>query len=116
MSELEVDRFVIALKSDAALRAEAEKGLAGMSPEAALAGCAAFAVSKGYNITADEMRTFVQARAGTRGNSLSDAELNTVAGGNDSSDPLPFKWPWPGSPIQIVTVVDELDGSPQNER
>jgi nitrogen fixation uncharacterized protein len=80
MSLSEIERFAAALKSDAALRAEAERvqtdGL-GATP---LAGAVAFAASKGYSITIDEAKAHTRARAKAVKKDLNDAELDGTLG------------------------------------
>jgi hypothetical protein len=84
MSIAEIERFAADLKSNEALRAEAakaeaEKAEAGMSPETLLANAIAFAATKGYHFTADDMKECIEARAGKK---LTDAELGGVVGGS----------------------------------
>lgn len=75
MSQSEVDRFVADLKDDAALREELTGSAAGV------ASVVAFAQGKGYDISADEARDYIQAQSQRN---LSDAELDAVAGGKSS--------------------------------
>lgn len=72
MSQSEVDRFVADLKEDAALRGELTGAAAGV------ASVVTFAQAKGYDITADEARDYIQ---GQTERELSDADLEAVAGG-----------------------------------
>jgi hypothetical protein len=81
MSLSEIERFAADLKSNAALRAEAEKAQADMSDATPLHRAAAFAASKGYGFTADELKEQVKATAKAAGKQLTDAELDGVAGG-----------------------------------
>jgi hypothetical protein len=81
MSLSECDRFTADLQSNAALRADAEKTLADTSQEPLLARMVALAVSKGYGVTLAEAREHVKARAAAGGRVLSDADLDSVAGG-----------------------------------
>jgi hypothetical protein len=81
MSQSEIERFAADLKSNAALRAEAEKAQADTSAATALHREAAFAASKGYVFTADELKEHVKANATAAGKQLTDAELDGVAGG-----------------------------------
>ena len=74
MSIAEIERFAADLKSNEALRAEAEKALAETS-------IVAFAGSKGYAFTADEAKQHIKAKAKAAGKELTDAELDGVAGG-----------------------------------
>jgi hypothetical protein len=78
----EIERFAADLKSNGALRAEAEKAQADKSHEATLARAVAFAASKGYAFTVDEAKAHAKATAKTSGKELSDAELDGVAGGD----------------------------------
>ena len=81
MSIAEIERFAADLKSSEALRAEVEKAKADMS-------MVAFAASKGYVFTADDMKDYAKA------SKLTDAELDGVAGGAGYENPveggLPF--------------------------
>lgn len=81
MSLSECERFAADLQSSTALRAEAEGAQAVRSQESPLARAVAFAVSKGYDVTLEEAQTHLKARAATEGKTLSDAELEGVAGG-----------------------------------
>ena len=81
MSLAEIERFAVDLKSNSALRAEAEKSQADKSHGAPLARSVAFAASKGYGFTIKEARQHVQARAAAQGKVLTDAELDGIAGG-----------------------------------
>lgn len=73
MSIAEIERFAADLKSNEALRAEAEK---------AQTPLVTFAASKGYAFTADEVKEHAKARAKAAGKELTDAELDGVAGGS----------------------------------
>jgi hypothetical protein len=81
MSRSEVERFAADLKSNAALRAEAEKAQADKSHATRLARAIAFAASKGYKFTLDEAKEHAKAKAKAAGRDLTDAELDGVAGG-----------------------------------
>jgi hypothetical protein len=81
MSLSEIERFAADLKSNAALRAEAETAQADPSDATPLQRAAAFAASKGYAFTADEVKEHVKANAKVAGKQLTDAELDGVAGG-----------------------------------
>jgi hypothetical protein len=83
MSIAEIERFAVDLKSDAALRAEAEKSQADKSHATPLERSMAFAASKGYRFTDEEAKQHLQARASAKGKVLTDAELDGVAGGSD---------------------------------
>jgi hypothetical protein len=87
MSQSECERFSADLLSNAALRAEAEK-VRNDKSRPPLAGMVALAVSKGYNVTAAEAREHLKSRAATKGKVLSDAQLDSVAGGADWSQVL----------------------------
>ena len=82
MSIAEIERFAVDLKSNSALRAEAEKSQADRSHAAPLARSVAFAASKGYGFTIEEAKQHVKARAAAEGKVLSDAELDGIAGGS----------------------------------
>lgn len=81
MSIAEIERFAVDLKSDAALRAEAEKSQADKSHGTPLERSMAFAASKGYGFTAEEARQLVKQKAAAKGKVLTDTELDGVAGG-----------------------------------
>jgi hypothetical protein len=81
MSHSEVERFTADLKSNAALRAEAEKNGADKQHVPRLARATAFAASKGYKFTLDHAKEHVKAKAKAAGRELTDAELDGVAGG-----------------------------------
>jgi hypothetical protein len=85
MSLSECERFSADMKSNAALRAEAEKARADKSQP--LARMVALAVSKGYSVTADEAREHLKAKVAAKGKVLSDAQLDGVAGGAMFEDP-----------------------------
>src|SRR6266496_3684539 len=68
MSIAEIERFAADLKSNDALRAEAEKAQADKS-------IIVFAATKGYAFTADDVKEYA------KGRELADAELDGVAGG-----------------------------------
>ena len=74
MSQAEIERFVADLKSNADLRAEADKLRSGKSEATPYAALVVFAASKGYAFTAAEMAAW--------GKTLSDSELSGVVGGN----------------------------------
>ena len=75
MSIAEIERFAADLKSNEALRAEAEKAQAETSQATPMDRVIAFAASKGYAFTADEVKEHAKAKQ------LTDAELDGVAGG-----------------------------------
>jgi hypothetical protein len=81
MSIAEIERFATDLKSNSALRAEAENSQADKSQALPLARSVAFAASKGYGFTIEEARQHVQKRAAAAGKVLTDAELDGMAGG-----------------------------------
>jgi predicted ribosomally synthesized peptide with nif11-like leader len=81
MSLSEIERFAADLKSNAALRAKAEKAQADTSHVTPLQRAAAFAASKGYAFTADELKEHAKGKPKAAGKQLTDAELNGVAGG-----------------------------------
>jgi hypothetical protein len=82
MSQSEIKRFTVRLKSDKALRTEAEKAQAGKSRETRLARAVAFAASKGYAFTINEAKQHAQARAKVNGKEFTDAELDDVSEGS----------------------------------
>ena len=72
MSQADLERFVSDLKTDDALRAE----LAGTA--SGIGSVVEFAEGKGYDISADEARNYIQSQSGT---DLSDGQLDAIAGG-----------------------------------
>jgi predicted ribosomally synthesized peptide with nif11-like leader len=76
MSIAEIERFVADLKSNEALRAEAGKAQAETSQATPMDRVIAFAASKGYAFTADEVKEHAKAKQ------LTDAELAGVVGGS----------------------------------
>lgn len=72
MSQSEVERFVADLKSDESMRSELTGSASGVG------SVVSFAKDKGYDITADEARDYIQ---GQSNRELSDDELDAVAGG-----------------------------------
>lgn len=80
MSLAEIERFAADIKSNAALRAEAEKSQADQSHATPLERSVAFAVSKGYGFTVEEAKQHVQAKFAAAGRVLTDAELDGVVG------------------------------------
>jgi hypothetical protein len=98
MSLSEIERFAADLKSNTALRAEAEKAQADQSHATPMIRAVAFAASKGYGFTADEAKQHAKARAAAAGKQLTDAELDGVVGaGNCIINPDQFPGPPPGS-------------------
>ena len=82
MSIAEIERFDADLKSNAALKAEAEKAQADKSHDMPLARAVAFGASKGYAFTAGEVKAHAIAKAKASGKELTDAELDSVTGGS----------------------------------
>jgi predicted ribosomally synthesized peptide with nif11-like leader len=80
MSTTEIQRFAADVKADAALRAEAERAYAQSVKAEPVDGLAAFAAARGYGFTADELK----AHAKPEGEAVSDAELDSVAGGRNT--------------------------------
>ena len=81
MSIAEIERFAADLKSNAALRAEAEKAQADKSHATPIDRAVAFAATKGYAFTADRGEGACQGEGQAAGKELTDAELDGVAGG-----------------------------------
>ena len=81
MSLQEIERFAADLRSDAALRAEAEKVQSDDAEGTLLARAVAFAAGKGYRFTVDEAKAHTKARARSIGRELGDAELDGLSGG-----------------------------------
>ncbi|CAN5842792.1 hypothetical protein BH11PSE3_BH11PSE3_11170 [soil metagenome] len=81
MSIAEIDRFVADLKTNDALRVEAVNAQADKSHAKPVDRAAAFAASKGYAFTADELQEHIKATAKAAGKVLTDAELEGVAAG-----------------------------------
>jgi aryl-alcohol dehydrogenase-like predicted oxidoreductase len=92
----EIERFAADLKSNAALRAEAEKAQADTSGTTPLQRTSAWAASKGYAFTADEAKEHIKAKAKAEGKQLTDAELDGVAGGAAFAMPM-FGYDTPAS-------------------
>jgi predicted ribosomally synthesized peptide with nif11-like leader len=98
MSIAEIERFAADLTSSEALRGEAAKVL----PETSRATpmdrvvdrVIAFATSKGYTFTADDLKLYAKARK------LADAELDGVAGGANGREAL----------IESVAANERLEG------
>ena len=88
MSIAEIERFAADLKSNAALKAEAEKAQADKSHANPMDRAVAFAASKGYAFTADHAKDHIRAKAKAAGKELTDAELDGVAGGLSLGAPL----------------------------
>jgi hypothetical protein len=103
MSLCEIERFAADLKSNAGLRAEAENAQADKSSATPLHRVAAFAASKGYAFTADELREQVKAKAKAKakaaGKQLTDAELDGVAGGGIN----------PNAVLPIIDAVNAIE-------
>ncbi len=76
MSKAEVERFVSDLKDNEGLRAELSGHASGVG------SVVSFAKDKGYDISADEARDYIQ---GQSERDLSDDELDAVAGGKGHS-------------------------------
>lgn len=72
MSQAEVERFVADLKADEEMRGELKNHAAG------IASVVSFASDKGYDLSPDEVRDYIQSQLGRE---LDDAELEAVAGG-----------------------------------
>ncbi|CAN5796014.1 hypothetical protein BH11PSE3_BH11PSE3_22000 [soil metagenome] len=75
MSRTEVERFADALARDALLKAEVAATTG--TPEATVA----LARSRGYDFTLEEAKAFVAARSKPAGQTLSDGDLDGLAGG-----------------------------------
>src|SRR6266481_1755235 len=82
MSQSEIERFAADLKSNPALRAEADKAQADKSHATPIDRAVAFAAAKGYAFTAEQATEHVKARRKAAGKKLTDAELDGVAGGH----------------------------------
>lgn len=80
MSLHEIERFAADLRSDATLRAEAERAQTDEADGTLLARAVAFAARKGYRFTIDEAKTHTRARARAVGRELDDAELDGLYG------------------------------------
>ena len=72
MSKADLERFGSDLKTDDALRAELAGNASGIG------SVVEFAEGKGYDISADEARNYIQSQSGT---DLSDDQLDAIAGG-----------------------------------
>jgi hypothetical protein len=80
MSLHEIERFAADLRSDATLRAEAEKVQTAESDGTLLATAVSFAARKGYRFCVHEAKAHIRARARVVGKELGDAELDGLAG------------------------------------
>lgn len=98
MSLQEIERFAAALRSDAALRAGAEKAQADELDGTLLVSAVSFAAGKGYRFTVDEAKAHTRARARAVGRELDDTELDSRFGG-------PF-WYWS---ILLVSISGQFD-------
>ncbi|MEI7871899.1 MAG: hypothetical protein WCK95_07260 [Alphaproteobacteria bacterium] len=78
MSISEVERFAASLKSNADLRVETGKAQVAESSTTPLARAVAFAGSKGYRFTADEVKDYARAKAKPGAKELPDAEFDIV--------------------------------------
>ena len=85
MSIDEIKRFGADLRSNATLKAEAEKAQADKSHAPPFDRAVAFAASKGYIFTVEEVKARAKERAKADGKELTDAELDGVAGGGCGS-------------------------------
>lgn len=103
MSIAEIERFAADLKSNEALRAEAGKAQAAKSHATEMDDAVAFAASKGYAFTVDEVKAHARAAAQAAGKKLTDAELDGVAGGQ--------AWSFFGGNTRVVSVPDLPHGS-----
>ena len=72
MSKSEVERFVADLKENDALREELSLNASGIG------SVVEFAKDKGYDVTADEARTYLEEQVGRE---LNEDELDNIAGG-----------------------------------
>ena len=87
MSQAEIERFVADLTSNANLRAEAEKLQPDKSQALSVDAFVSFAAGRGYSFSAEEVTACIEAaRAKPNDKQLSDAKLDTVAGGG-TGDP-----------------------------
>jgi len=115
MSQSEIDRLVADLKSDTALRTEAEKTAAGRVEvngvrTMPMAAFVSFAARQGYTFTADEMMERVRAaKARAERKQLTDVELDGVAGGGDPLDGVFSGSTWRGSDGTAVFVSFDED-------
>ena len=99
MSQADVERFVADLKANPALLAEVTKNAGG------IASIVEIANGKGYDVTLDEAKAYVQAQAKAE---LSDEQLDSVAGGKSASpgahetDPVVAE----AAAVAVVTIND----------
>jgi len=94
MSKADLDRFVSDLKTKKDLQEAVAKGAGGLQSALAVAK------ANGYSITIDEARSYMREKAA----SLSDKELDALAGGKGSS-PAPKPKPAP-SGANITSTVN----------
>ncbi|HTB39686.1 MAG TPA: Nif11-like leader peptide family natural product precursor [Reyranella sp.] len=76
MSHAEVQRFANDLRSNESLQEEI-----GRNTTDSLAAVVGIAQRRGYGVTLDEAKDFIQAKARAAGKPLSDSDLDHVAGG-----------------------------------
>ncbi len=81
MISSEMARFAADLRSDRALRAEAERAQADDVDGSLLVNAVAFAGRKGYRFTVEEAKSVARARAKAVGVDLGEADLEGPAGG-----------------------------------
>jgi hypothetical protein len=81
MSFAEIERFAADMQSNEALRAEAKKVQAERPHATPMDRAVAFAATKGYAFTADEIKEYARSSAKAAGKPLTDAELDGIAAG-----------------------------------
>lgn len=90
MSQAEAERFVADLKQDSGMLEELK------TQATSIDAVAEFARGKGYDLSADDARAYIQAQAS---HELTDQELDAVAGGKSSTNIT-----IPGVVTQIATM------------
>lgn len=78
MSASEAERFANDLKSNTGLLDELKKGAAGLG----LSGVVEFAKQKGYNIDADDAKSYIETKAHQE---LTNEQLDRIAGGKSTT-------------------------------
>lgn len=100
MSTQDVERFIADIKADPAMQADLATQVSGVE------SIVAFAKSKGYDITTDDVRSHINELTG---HDLSDADLDAMAGGKGSSTPTEVITTGPSpiiyGPVQTETQV-----------
>ena len=104
MSQADIERFVADLQTNPDLLAEVTKSAGG------IASIVEIAKGKGYDVTLDEAKAYIQAQAKAE---LSDEQLDAIAGGKGNS-PGAREIDSAAATVVAVTVVTINDGGGGN--